>query len=767
MTGMLADLGADVIWVERPGGDPFRSYAPAASSVFNRNKRSVECDLKSDDGRQAVSRLLVDADLFVESWRPGVADSFDLGWMTLHERFPGLIYCSISGFGADSRWRDVPGFEPIVFALAGTMADQAGHREPPIFQGLPFASIGAGYLGLIGTLAALYRRDQDGVGRRVETSLFDGAMAYHAMLWGESDQSLSGLPGTSTDIRLSQGTSGRRIVTRSFQCADDGYIGVHTGAVGAFGRLMKVLGLDDRIPSSESGMDMAELLDPDQQALLINESVAIFATQPRDYWVEKLLEADVCGIEHLQPGESFDKPQVRHNQMVVEVDDPYLGRIQQVGTPVKLDGVDFNPPRPAPRPGDHTADLLGSGASTAPVALPSGTPDRRPLLDGIRVLDLGAYYAGPFTSRMLADLGADVIKVEPVRGDQLRGLERPFFAAQAGKRSVAADLKHPELEPAVHGLIEWADVVHHNLRPGAAERLGLDYDSVAAVRPDSVYLYAPGWGSSGPHQHRQSFAPMLSGYVGVTFEVAGRYQEPMPPVGNEDPGNGLVGVVGVLLALLIRQRTGKGSYIENSQLNATMTHMAHVVRTIDGGVLGAGSLDTMQYGLSALERLFSTRDGWVCVVALDDDRAGRLGEVLGIDIRGDERFSTFESRRQHDDDLGELLEDAIAAWSTADLLKALDAENIPAIEPSGRIIHELMNDPDLRRRRRVAETHHAAKGNVREFDLFFTVSDAEFPSHRLAPELGADTAEVLGSLGFTEEDLARLRDSGIIAMATP
>ena len=117
---------------------------------------------------------------------------------------------------------------------------------------------------------------------------------------GESDQSLSGIPGTSTDIRLSQGTSGRRIVTRSFQCSDDGYIGVHTGAVGAFGRLMKVLGLDDRIPSSESGMDMAELLDPDQQALLINESVAIFATQPRDYWVEKLLEADVCGIEHLR-----------------------------------------------------------------------------------------------------------------------------------------------------------------------------------------------------------------------------------------------------------------------------------------------------------------------------------------------------------------------------------------------------------------------------------------------------------------------------------
>ena len=138
----------------------------------------------------------------------------------------------------------------------------------------------------------------------------------------------------------------------------------------------------------------------------------------------------------------------------------------------------------------------------------------------MKIVDTGAYYAGPYSSRLLADLGADVIKLEPTLGDPLRGIERPFFSAQAGKRSLAVNLKDPGLGPAIEKLLGWADVVHHNMRPGAAERLGLGAEQVRAAHPDVIYLYAPGWGSSGPHMMRQSFAPMLSGYVGASYEVA-------------------------------------------------------------------------------------------------------------------------------------------------------------------------------------------------------------------------------------------------------
>ena len=139
-------------------------------------------------------------------------------------------------------------------------------------------------------------------------------------------------------------------------------------------------------------------------------------------------------------------------------------------------------------------------------------------------------------------MGADVVKVEPVAGDPLRGMERPFFSAQAGKRAVAMDLKDERLQRAIRALLAGADVVHHNLRPGAAERLGVGYEQVRALNPDVVYLYAPGWGSSGPDRLRQSFAPMMSGYVGVSFECAGQLNPPLFSSGTEQP------VAGVLVA---------------------------------------------------------------------------------------------------------------------------------------------------------------------------------------------------------------------------
>ena len=238
-----------------------------------------------------------------------------------------------------------------------------------------------------------------------------------------------------------------------------------------------------------------------------------------------LRQAEVCAIEHLQPGEVFDQPQARYNQMVVEIDDPVLGLVQQVAPAAKFPSLGQVALTPAPTPGQHLGagwdhdPFVGRG-TTHPSGPGASAQNGGPLLEGVKILDLGAYFAGPYSSRLLADLGADVIKLEPTQGDQLRGIDQCFFPAQAGKRSVAMDLKAPGVQGAVEALLEWADVVHHNLRPGAAERLGLAYADIRHTHPEVVYLYAPGWGSGGPDMLRQSFAPMMSGYVGVTFEAA-------------------------------------------------------------------------------------------------------------------------------------------------------------------------------------------------------------------------------------------------------
>jgi crotonobetainyl-CoA:carnitine CoA-transferase CaiB-like acyl-CoA transferase len=666
----------------------------------------------------------------------------------LHERNPALVYVSISGFGEADGDDELPGYEPIVHAVLGSMAEQVGHREAPIFMGFPFASAGAASLAVIGALAALRRAREDGHGRHVSTSLFDGALAYHSMLWGETDASVEALKNAPLAMAAPPAI---RLLTRSFECADGEYLGIHTGAVGAFGRAMKVLGVDDRIPPSEDGMDIGVALTPEQVPILHHETVDIFKTRPRAEWVQLFLDADVCAVEHLRPTEVYDTPQARHNEMVVTVDDPVLGPIEQVAPAAKFTATPGEVRGPAPRVGEHTTEVLGTMAGwPEPSERQPTAPDTRPLLDGVRILDLGAYYAGPYSSRLLADLGADVVKVEPLLGDQLRGIERPFFSAQAGKRAIAANLKDPALAEVTRQLLRRADVVHHNLRPGAAERLGLDHASVAEVNPAIIYLHAPGWGSTGPFAMRQSFAPMLSGYVGVTYEIAGRFNPPMPPSANEDPGNGLLGAIAILLALLHRDRTGIGQAVENPQLNATMTHMAHAVRTVDGEVIGADLLDPLQLGFGAFERLYETADGWVCIAAYTEGDREALVKTLGVDRVPDDAHQA------------DLIAAAFAERETQAAIEEVRKAGVAIVEPAGRSMHRLMNDAEQRRVGRVAEVAHPEKGNVRELHVLLRVSDAEQVPHRLAPGLGEHTDEVLTELGCDADTIASLHASGAV-----
>ncbi len=440
---------------------------------------------------------------------------------------------------------------------------------------------------------------------------------------------------------------------------------------------MQVLELDDRIPPSASGLDMGAPLTEEQATLLETELHRRIAAEPRAHWVEVLRQAEVCAIEHLpagrgvRPAAGAAQPDGRGDRR----SRPRAGAAGGAGRQVPFARPSRLSPPPRRRgstsePPGTTHPFVGRG-TTHPSGPGAPAQNGGPLLEGVKILDLGAYFAGPYSSRLLADLGADVIKLEPTQGDQLRGIDQCFFPAQAGKRSLAMDLKAPGVQGAVEALLEWADVVHHNLRPGAAERLGLAYDDIRHTHPEVVYLYAPGWGSGGPDMLRQSFAPMMSGYVGVTFEAAGRYNEPLPTPCNEDPGNGMLGAACILMGLLHRRRTAQGMYIENPQLNATMSHVAHIVRRAGGEVSGAGRLDTLQYGSGPFERLYRTADGWICLAALEEDEILALARVLGLDVSG------LADRA----DVADLMAARIEERATATWLATFEAAGCPPSSP--------------------------------------------------------------------------------------
>jgi len=346
-TGQLADHGAEVIRVEPPGGDPYRTMV--ARAAYDRGKRSVVLDLGRSRGRDLLQRLLADADVLVESFQPGVADRLGLGFGDLHRRYPRLVYCSISAYGQDGPDRDRPGYESLVAARIGVMAQGSG--GDPVYPGVPIASTGAGLLAVIGIMAALIEREDTGIGQHVDTSMADGALAFMNMMW----EDLERLPDSPAGAAL---RPSRRLLVGSMRCGDGEYLGVHTGANGSYGRLMEAMGLSDRVSPAPGNREKTVPLTDEETEVVATEVPRLFASRPRDEWRERLRAHDVCAIPVLRQGEAFAEPQTIHNQVAIVLDDPELGPVTQVGVAARMAATPGRVSGPAPRVGEHTEEIL-------------------------------------------------------------------------------------------------------------------------------------------------------------------------------------------------------------------------------------------------------------------------------------------------------------------------------------------------------------------------------------------------------------------------
>lgn len=766
-TGLLSDYGAKVIWVEPKGGDPWRERLAVQYSVFNRGKTSVELDLTQDHDREVLKNILEGADLFVQSWSDGVAEQLNMDYETIHEEFPALVYCSISGWGPGSFGESLPGYEALIHAVLGTMALQPTpsdgpcdrHRldtENPCYidhKVLPFASIGAAYLAIIGSLAAIYRRNKSGVGRYVETSLLDGALAYHQINWAEIGDPISETEGVGTD---------RRIISGHFECEDGEYICIMTGAIGSFNNLIKSLDLEDDIPISASGVGMGETLTQEQEEILNKELPKIFRTAPSDEWIRRLtLETDVAVVPANKPLDVFDEPQIEYNDAVVEVNDPVNDHIQQVGHQVTFSESSPKDPDPAPVPGENSnLEIDRSPSDGIPSTAPADNkPSKKPLLHDINVLDFGHYFAGPHASRILSDFGATVIKLEdPPIGDHLRFLERPFFVGHARKQSIGVDLRDEKGQEIGHELAKWADIIHHNLRPGAARNLQMHYQTISGINPEIVYQYQPGWGSSGPERNRQSFSPLPSAYAGASHEVAGKGNSPVGPVANDDPAQSLLSAATMLMGLIHRQKSGEGQYIETPQINASLAHVAHIVRGIDETILGSGNLDSTQKGTGPFTRIYETYDSWVCIAAITDDEIKALDCAVKAPILQGEYGPKDVNIKSISKEITSKLANEFINRKTSELVNELQEAGVPAVEPTlGNDVESVfLNDPEHHETERVTECDHQSQKKIRAIDRLVRVSDTNREPLYRAPELSEHKDEILSMLGYSEQEIREL-----------
>jgi alpha-methylacyl-CoA racemase len=359
-TQHLADLGADVIKIEdTAAGD---AVPPKLRALVNRNKRGIRLDLKHPDGAGALLRLAHDADVLVEGFRPGVMARLGLGYDVLAAINPRLVYCSVTGYGQTGPDRERPGHDINYCADAG-VADQMGNADGPALSNVPIADLMGGALGAaVGILAALFDVARTGRGRHVDIAMADGALAHAVM-------PLAALATHGRTKRAGHDTlTGALACYATYRTADDRWL-----AVGALERkfwdaLCDALERPDLKPLHRSG-------NADVEARLRDELARLFATLPLTAWQARLRHAGGCASPVRTLEEALADPHFRERGMVVESVHPTYGPVTQVASPVKMSGFEFALRRHAPRPGEHTAEVLreaGFDAATVEALIADG-----------------------------------------------------------------------------------------------------------------------------------------------------------------------------------------------------------------------------------------------------------------------------------------------------------------------------------------------------------------------------------------------------------
>jgi crotonobetainyl-CoA:carnitine CoA-transferase CaiB-like acyl-CoA transferase len=710
-TLMLAEAGADVVVVEPPAGAANRAHA--GFHTWMRSKRSVVLDLGTDEDRAALDQLLAAADVVVHNHGPTRARELGLDDDSLAARHPHLIVSSVLSWPMNHADADLPVDELLALARLGVLDEQQGYRDGPIFLRCPIASWCASHLAAIGIVARLICRQRTGHAGPAHTSLAQGALVPMAMHWRCVER-----PSPSLAVGMPKAQTGATL----FETGDGVWIHLMGDPTKSPMFTEAIAKVRPDGPRQDPGT-LFQQVDGWAEALLLH---------PSGEWLESFWASDVPVQPAVPPGAIFADEQARANGYVVEVDHPELGRIAMAGSPITV-----TPPTGvrsfAPARGEHTDAVLAEWKPrSAPVA--TGAPPRHPL-DGVRVVDAGAFLAGPLGPMLLSDLGADVVKVEPPGGEGMRWVEWSFFGCQRGKRGVGLDLKSPDARVAFDALLARADVLHHNLRMPAARRLGLDEAAVRAVNPDIVYCHASSYGPRGPRADWPGYDQLFQSSCGWEVAGAGKGNRPMwHRLGFMDHLCAMGSTISTLLALYHRDRTGEAQFVAGSLLAGGVMTCSETYLEADGAIAPMPVLDHDQTGIAPGYRIAEVADGWIAVAATTDEQHAALAALGGVD--------------------------ALVTRPVADALKLLADAGVPSdqvrLDQRQAFFSSAANDAAGL----VARYEHVDYGHVEQPGAFWAFGDLDVKLDRAPPGLGEHTVEVLAEAGLDPATIDALLASG-------
>jgi len=383
-------------------------------------------------------------------------------------------------------------------------------------------------------------------------------------------------------------------------------------------------------------------------------------------------------------------------------------------------------------------------------------------LEGIRILDFTTAIAGSYAIRILADLGADVTKIESFEGDSFRSQIGNFIAWNTGKRGIVVDLKQDKGREIIYKLVKGADVVAHNFRPVNAKKLGVDYETLRAINPELVYSSESAWGDSGPYGGKPGFDPVLQAETGMMASQGYGQETPMDLSHAEvDVPTAALHAYAILAALYVREKTGKGQHIKALLMNGALAVQPGTFVFYDGKpepvTAGKGYL-----GPNATVHFYKTQGEWIFIECEDERCWGKLCQALGKpELKSDERFISASKRRQNDGALTSILENTFRARSSTEWLEQLEATGVPcspvnsydSIPQQAQIVAE-----DL-----IGESSQPImKGYLKQAKTFFKLSETPSDISRPAPLLGEHTEEVLNGLGYSTVEIKELKRLRVI-----
>jgi len=710
----LADQGADVVRIDPPGGPRFET---PANATWNRGKRNIVLDLKRAGELERARQLVAAADVMIENFRPGVMERLGLGAEAMTAANPRLIYCSLPGFGAGDPRAAMPGWEGVVAAATGTYRTNP-RTGRPVYTALPFSSTYAAFLGATSIAIALNARARDGLGQAIEIPLFDATFAAIGYRIGLD-------PYNSPDAAALRMLG----MTRQFACKDGRWFMYHAGNKHAADFLVSA-GADWLMAGAAEGLPADEIR---------RKTEALFLSRTAAEWEEFCEGVGTEGSVCRTSAEWMAHPHAPGSRIVIEGDDPVLGRFRGPGINVRMSETPGEVRWPR-RMADADRGSVLAEAAADQSRPPAGGEELREALEGVRVLDLCIVLAGPTCGRTLAEFGADVIRIDS-----------PHRAAIAfhndinrGKRSILLDLKTEAGMEVFWKLVDWADVVVQNFRKGVAERLGVGYEAVRARKPGIIYASLNTYGQEGPWAERPGHEQIAQAATGMQERYGGDDQPMLAPFAVNDYGTGFMGAYGVALALFHRRTTGQGQKVDTA-LAYTATMLQSLYLHDYEGKRWDEPRGQDAIGSGPLYRAYQASDGWL-FLACRDEEIRRIPEFREVTAEG----------------MGAALETAFpaapaAAW--VERLRTVGAGAHPIV-PDLAVLRE---DAYVRGRGLVVTREHEGFGALTTSAPSPRFSRTPAKPGRPAPRPGSDAASILGEIGMAGE-LERLITERVVVV---